>query len=254
MKEKAVAEIYGVGGRYVFNAKTDQLTDVSNDKIIELGLNESRLFSLLISHRGDVISREQILEEVWLKRGLVVDETSVNQTVSLLRKVLDDNVREQAYIKTVTKMGYMLTPGIEITEISEDAKADSSERFYRKSAVIKTIGAIFSGVLLALSLSSFLNEHAPEMAVQPYTDIKLDNVDLITYKDANVSKELSPLIEKCLHYVLDKYPKKINKVLVSARDKRSISLLFFDHNLTSFSFKIYLSSTKTLEDNKCRTF
>ena len=93
MKDNDVTEVYGLGKRYVFNACTYQLTDTLNDSTIELGINESRLLSLFISHKGDVVSREQILEEVWLKRGLVVDETSVNQTVSLLRKILDDNVR-----------------------------------------------------------------------------------------------------------------------------------------------------------------
>ena len=61
---------------------------------------------LLISHQGEVVSRTQILDEVW--HGRVVVEESVTQAISELRKALTDQRRPPRYIETVPKAGYRL--------------------------------------------------------------------------------------------------------------------------------------------------
>ncbi|QDO83237.1 winged helix-turn-helix domain-containing protein [Shewanella psychropiezotolerans] len=254
VKDNDVTEVYGLGKRYVFNACTDQLTDTLNDSTIELGINESRLLSLFISHKGDVVSREQILEEVWLKRGLVVDETSVNQTVSLLRKILDDNVREQSYIKTVTKMGYMLTPGVEITENSGMFGKNKSASFYQNPATLKMTFSIFSAICLAILISWVVTEHDPEVKVESFTGLLIDNVELLGFADSEINSDLFPIIKKCIIYISNEYSGKLSKVFISSKDERTLSLLFFYDDSSSFSFRIGLNSNIPLESNQCLIF
>jgi DNA-binding winged helix-turn-helix (wHTH) protein/tetratricopeptide (TPR) repeat protein len=59
---------------------------------------------LLIEHRGNLLEKEQLLRMVW--PDTFVEENNLTQYISLLRKVLGDDVGEQQYIETVPKLGY----------------------------------------------------------------------------------------------------------------------------------------------------
>ncbi|QDO83183.1 winged helix-turn-helix domain-containing protein [Shewanella psychropiezotolerans] len=141
---------YKIGQRYLFNVKTHQLTDQKDGTSVELGLNESRLLAVLICNNGEVVSREQILEEVWNQRGLVVDETSVNQTVSLLRKFLGDNVKEQKIIKTVTKMGYRLTAGVNIESVEVEKQSSSIMNRVNEKSIIYGLYIVLFTIFVSL--------------------------------------------------------------------------------------------------------
>ncbi|WP_179957498.1 winged helix-turn-helix domain-containing protein [Exilibacterium tricleocarpae] len=60
----------------------------------------------LASARGDVVTREQLLERVWT--GLVVSEEVLTRAVSELRTLLGDTHRERRYVRTIPKRGYAL--------------------------------------------------------------------------------------------------------------------------------------------------
>ncbi|MBK9439035.1 MAG: winged helix-turn-helix domain-containing protein [Chloracidobacterium sp.] len=65
------------------------------------------VLSLLVSSGGEVVSRAEILESVW--SDTFVEESNINYTISLLRKILGSN----DHIATVPKRGYRFnTPAI----------------------------------------------------------------------------------------------------------------------------------------------
>ena len=73
------------------------------DDIVELSPTEFRLLSVLASNLGKVLSREQLLEQVWgLGPGL--ESTALETYVSYLRRKLGDDVT----IRTVRGVGYQL--------------------------------------------------------------------------------------------------------------------------------------------------
>ena len=68
---------------------------------------EPKVMALLvyfINHPGEVLSRDQLVAEVW--QGSVVSDSTVNWSVSQLRKLLDDKTGEPRFIKTISKKGY----------------------------------------------------------------------------------------------------------------------------------------------------
>ena len=86
--------------------------DITNRQLI-LGENTrqlepkvSLLLQTLINVDGDVISREQLIEQVW--QGRIVGDGAINRTVSLLRQHLAALDSENNYVVTVPKAGYKL--------------------------------------------------------------------------------------------------------------------------------------------------
>lgn len=65
-----------------------------------------RLLLCLADRAGEVVSIDELLEQVWA--GVVVTPDSVYQAVALLRRMLGDDARRPAYIVTVPRLGYRL--------------------------------------------------------------------------------------------------------------------------------------------------
>ncbi|MBD1581097.1 winged helix-turn-helix domain-containing protein [Pseudoalteromonas sp. S16_S37] len=69
------------------------------------------LLYLLISNKGQVVTREEILNAVW--PGTIVSDNSVSQLVAQLRRLLGDNSSNSKIIKTVPRIGYQCIAQIE---------------------------------------------------------------------------------------------------------------------------------------------
>jgi DNA-binding response OmpR family regulator len=73
---------------------------------IELSKTEARLLQLLFSHKGQTLTREQLLERVWPDGAEYVDENALSVAVRRLRAKLEDAPGNPRYIKTVHGIGY----------------------------------------------------------------------------------------------------------------------------------------------------
>lgn len=78
------------------------------------------LLVYLARRPGEVVSAEQILDDVW--RGQVVGDNSVYQAMARLRRALGDDAQNPTYIETVPKRGYRLIAAIHQMP-SSDAEA-----------------------------------------------------------------------------------------------------------------------------------
>jgi len=58
----------------------------------------------LVRHRGLLLSKERLLAELW--PGMVVEENSLSQVISLLRRALGESRKDNRYIVTVPRRGY----------------------------------------------------------------------------------------------------------------------------------------------------
>ncbi len=75
-------------------------------RVIHLTPKEFDLLALLAAHPGDAVSKEEIHHAVW--HDAMVEEGSLTQTVSLLRKALSAYPGGNACIETVARHGYRL--------------------------------------------------------------------------------------------------------------------------------------------------
>jgi DNA-binding winged helix-turn-helix (wHTH) protein/Flp pilus assembly protein TadD len=76
-----------------------------------------RAFDVLlyfVHHPGRVIPKEELLRNVW--PDIVVDDNNLSQSVSALRKALQDRPGEHQYITTLPGRGYQFTANVETAE------------------------------------------------------------------------------------------------------------------------------------------
>ncbi len=64
------------------------------------------LLLFLVAHRGELITREQIVERIWGKGVFLDTDNSINGAISKIRQVLRDDVEQPRFVQTVTGKGY----------------------------------------------------------------------------------------------------------------------------------------------------
>jgi TolB-like protein/Tfp pilus assembly protein PilF len=79
------------------------------------------LLELLVTARGQLVTKSQILDAVWA--GVVVEEASIAKTVFLLRQTLGDDDRGRSLIETVSKRGYRLAGEVATAESTKPTNA-----------------------------------------------------------------------------------------------------------------------------------
>lgn len=79
---------------------------VVDDRSIALTGVEFDLLALLVRHKGQVRTREQLLKEL-RNREFVLFDRAIDVHIASLRRKLGDDAREARFIRTVRAMGYM---------------------------------------------------------------------------------------------------------------------------------------------------
>lgn len=77
-----------------------------NNKDINLTATEFKLLELFVKNRGNVITKERILEKIWDNNGNFVDENTLSVNIRRLRKKIEKDPKNPEYIITVFGVGY----------------------------------------------------------------------------------------------------------------------------------------------------
>src|SRR6516164_11102655 len=77
-----------------------------NGETIRLELRTMRLLMCLAERAGQVVSIDDLLNQVWPE--VTVSQDSVYQAVTSLRRQLGDDPKQPAYIATVPRLGYRM--------------------------------------------------------------------------------------------------------------------------------------------------
>jgi adenylate cyclase len=93
------------------------------DAVVPLQRIPLELLCLLVERRGQIVTREEILERVWGKGVFVDSESSVNTAVRKLRRALSDNPETPRFVLTVPARGYRF-----IAELSASKSAPEISR------------------------------------------------------------------------------------------------------------------------------
>jgi transcriptional activator of cad operon len=104
----------------------------------------------LAQHPGQVVTREQLLEQVWGKRH--VSDDAIRGVVKKLREALGDNAKSPTYIKTVPLKGYILIAAI----VEHIADQDSSAQDVLGAEAAQVIDPARRKPVLSLAQSSML--------------------------------------------------------------------------------------------------
>ncbi len=81
---------------------------LKENKPVELSALEFKLLQYLIEHRGEVLKRDELLDEVWGYDAMPSTRT-VDVHVAWLRQKLEENPKYPQFIQTIHGLGYKFT-------------------------------------------------------------------------------------------------------------------------------------------------
>ncbi len=91
------------------------------DKTIRLTLMEADLLRYLVLNQGRIISRKELLEQVWRVHE-DTDTRAIDNFMVRLRRYIDDNPAEPVFLETVRGIGYRFLPRNSAEEREEKPK------------------------------------------------------------------------------------------------------------------------------------
>lgn len=69
---------------------------------------EYRLLLILMNHKGMILSRNQLLENIWDVEGDFVNDNTLTVYIKRLREKIETDPAEPEYIQTVRGRGYRI--------------------------------------------------------------------------------------------------------------------------------------------------
>jgi transcriptional activator of cad operon len=176
-----------------------------------------RLLIYLAEHAGQVVSIDELLEQVWA--GVIVTPDSVYQAITSLRRLLGDDPKQPSYIATVPRLGYRLLAAVSPwvdqsmnpTATSEIATAELNSTVAHRApknwmlpaagvavAVIMALAFFVYGRIESNTPSRTAADPAPaqtSIAVLPFLDLTSESMDQEYFADG-MTEELIDRLSK----------------------------------------------------------
>lgn len=166
--------------RFTFDPTSNSLVDKDTDnENVRLGSNESRILLMLSQRPNEVITRNELHDFVWREQGFEVDDSSLTQAISTLRKMLKDSTKSPQFVKTVPKRGYQLIATVESVQpdASKDPDAiEQSDESYSSavsSSELASQAAVSEAVITQTSPSVDSTPAAPKPRMDLFTKLIL---------------------------------------------------------------------------------
>ncbi|MDX1303199.1 transcriptional regulator [Photobacterium sp.] len=278
-----------IGQRFLFDPYDNSLIDQhENNALTRLGSNESRALSLLIEEPGAIITRTRLHEYVWREQGFEVDDSSLTQAISTLRKALKDSTKSPGFIKTVPKRGYQMIAVVneyqhipatvlhetfseqptaqaalsdsEHAQLQDSAKTTTSPDGQKSAANPVQLSEKMGlwarlALVVAFLLPLLVNMGFPpkSAAFEPLFDV--EGVQVLTPKNHPVLSDWQPIIASCVHAYLGYHQDKIRpvKVIVTGGQNNQLWLNYI-HDTAVPDENVTLRLLTSQEDNSnlCR--
>jgi len=111
-------------GDFEFQPAQDLLLHLPSGEASKLEPKVAELLLLLVQKPGEVLSQELLQQSLW--PNLVVEQNSLYQLLTKLRRLLNDASRQPRYIKTIPKKGYCLLTPVAMTAAASPLGAGKS--------------------------------------------------------------------------------------------------------------------------------
>ena len=153
-------------GVFELNLDTEELR--KSGTVIKLAPQPLSLLALLATRAGQVVTREEIKEQLWGEETYVDFEQGMNHCVKQIRTVLGDNTDNPLYVETLPRRGYRFLAPV----VSKNVLAPAPQ-------IIKSQSGVQSGVLPALT--------PDETRVAPISVKPPATAEVVAGKDARVA-------------------------------------------------------------------
>ena len=139
---------------------------------IRLQPQPAKLLSLLVSRAGEVITRNELAQEVWGSETFVDFEQGLNFAVRQIRTVLGDDADQPRFLETVPKRGYRFIAPLDLEADAEPQSKPASWPGLRTAAVL--LGVLLLGVagyMVWPRAKPAVPPRATVLAVLPFDDL-----------------------------------------------------------------------------------
>lgn len=151
------------------------------DEQVHLEPKACELLCYLVKHRGEVISREELLQAVW--PSVIVGDEAITNAIAKLRRSLHDDPKNPQLIETIPKRGYRLVATVSDLPASNDSKEMRSLRPYVLAALLVAllIGVFFiitrtpDPVAVPAGQAPLPLPDKPSIAVLPFINLSNDS-------------------------------------------------------------------------------
>ncbi|HUG52734.1 MAG TPA: winged helix-turn-helix domain-containing protein [Vicinamibacteria bacterium] len=108
------------------------------------------LLVLLLERRGEVVTKQEILDSVW--RQTAVTDNALTRIVAHLRKGLGDDAREARYVETVPTRGYRFVAPVRTGDGAAPAAEAAAPARRGRGFVLAAVALLVAGAVLSLAL------------------------------------------------------------------------------------------------------
>lgn len=195
--------IFTISGIIQFRSEDGTMWNLAQpDKRMSFTTIPARLFTYLLDNADKIISRDELLNNIWDKYGLEPSNNSVNQYISLIRKSLTELECEDEIIQTIPRVGFYIA-GDKVSRLVEKrAEADRLPDLQRLSPDLAARKARVKVALLGVSVAV-----AILLLVQPFSRI----LSPLDYDFPHSALHRIGTIETCPLYSLTKSPAEMSK-------------------------------------------
>ncbi|MCE2572224.1 winged helix-turn-helix domain-containing protein [Motilimonas eburnea] len=148
-----------IGDWRLFEAR-NQL--VRGEEVVQLDQKQCELLMLLVQYADQLVTKEQILQQVWPDR--VVNEDVIYVAINGLRKAFSDSARSPRYIKTIAGKGYRLIADVTQTHSLTTRCVENKSKKASVMAKRWLAGGLIVGVSL---LATWLVTHFRDTSTSP---------------------------------------------------------------------------------------
>jgi len=111
----------------------------------------AELLRLLIQHRGELVTRDQIVGAVWGKDVFLDTDNSINAAIRKIRQVLGDDPAHPSFVQTLTGRGYRFIATVEesgatpVAQVETGSSASGDQRLGGKISHYRIIRLLGGG-------------------------------------------------------------------------------------------------------------
>jgi len=181
------------------NLQESEIHHLITGRTYPIGSNEAELLKYFIAHPNEVITRQVLIDKVWVSKGIYVEDGSLMQTISICRKALED--KTGVIIVTERGKGYRFAgkviSGSQPVNKTETTDKGINPENNKKPWALIGVSFIISAAAAYYGLDLFSNNLDKDKLSQKYhltcsiqsdelTFNKMYNVTLYEYKDRRI--------------------------------------------------------------------
>jgi DNA-binding winged helix-turn-helix (wHTH) protein len=139
-------------GSWTFDPRAGELRRGRETKRIEF--RAAQTLALLCRRRGEIVTREEILDRVW--GGRSVSQNSLAVVIRDIRRALEDDARNPLCLETVSKRGYRLAVPTQCPGHPLDRNGHGGAQAAGRGTLRRFMPAVAAGLFVTASVAAIL--------------------------------------------------------------------------------------------------